>query len=142
MLMNSDWYVSIRRMNRQLKRKLTVILYFYRFFFSTCECQFIRKLNVILYFYRWKSYWRKPFSSTSYKWNQAWMELQTHCLFLDLNCKRPGVSSDGNFRSCLIRRSGYGWLFLFPVGGNGNNPIYSLLSTVLSTWTEPETYFG
>ena len=24
----------------------------------------------------------------------------------------------------------------------GNNPIYPLLSTVLSTWTEPETCFG
>ena len=67
-------------------------------------------------------------------------KLHTHCLFLDLNCKRPGVSSDGNFRSCLIRRSGYGWLFPFPVGGNGNNLIYPLLSTVLSTWTEPETF--
>ena len=56
--------------------------------------------------------------------------------------KRPGVTSDGNFSSYLIRRSGYGWLFPFPVGGNGNNPIYPLLSTVLSTWTEPETCFG
>ena len=26
--------------------------------------------------------------------------------------------------------------------GNGNNPIYSLLSTWISTWTEPETNFG
>ena len=43
--------------------------------------------------------------------------------------KRPGVTSDGNFRSCLIRRSGYGWLFPFPVGGNGNNTIY--LSTFI-----------
>ena len=69
-------------------------------------------------------------------------KLHTHCLFLDLNCKRPSISSDGNFRSCLIRRSGYGQLFPFTVGGNGNNPIYLLLSTVLSTWTEPETCFG
>ena len=42
---------------------------------------------------------------------------------------------------------GHAWLgevdiFPFPVGGNGNNPIYPLLSTVLSTLTEPETCFG
>ena len=42
--------------------------------------------------------------------------------------KRPGVTSDGNC-SCLIRKSGYGLLFPFPVGGNGNNTIYPLLST-------------
>ena len=29
-----------------------------------------------------------------------------------------------------------------PVGGFGNNPIYPLLSTWISTWMEPETYFG
>ena len=34
-----------------------------------------------------------------------------HCLDLDLNGKRPGVDSDGNFSSYLIRRSRYGWLF-------------------------------
>ena len=50
--------------------------------------------------------------------------------------KRPGITSDGNFNSFLIRRSGYGWLLPFPMGGNGNNPIYPLLSDVLSTWTE------
>ena len=38
--------------------------------------------------------------------------------------KRPGVSSDGNFSSYLIRKSGHGWLFLFPVGGIGNDTIY------------------
>ena len=65
-----------------------------------------------------------------------------HCLDLNLNGKRPGVASDGNFSSYLTRWSGYGWLFLFPVGGNGNNQIYPLLSTVLSTWTELETCFG
>ena len=43
--------------------------------------------------------------------------------------KTPGVASHGNFSSHLIRRSGYGWLFPFPVGGNGNNAIYPLLST-------------
>jgi len=43
--------------------------------------------------------------------------------------KRPGVTSDGNFSSCLIRRSEYVWLFPFPVGGNGNDTIYPLLST-------------
>ena len=32
----------------------------------------------------------------------------THCLDLNLNGKRPGVASDGNFSSYLIRRSGYG----------------------------------
>ena len=32
----------------------------------------------------------------------------THCLDLNLNGKRPGVASDGNFSSNLIRRSGYG----------------------------------
>ena len=40
--------------------------------------------------------------------------------------KRPDVTSDGNFSSYLIKRSGYGWLYPFPVGGNGNNPIYPL----------------
>ena len=29
----------------------------------------------------------------------------THCLDLDLNGKRPGVTSDGNFSSYLIGRS-------------------------------------
>ena len=56
--------------------------------------------------------------------------------------QRPGVVSDGNFSSYLIRRSGFGLLFPFPVGGNGKNTIYPLLSAILSTWTEPETCFG
>ena len=56
--------------------------------------------------------------------------------------KDVGVASGGNFSSYLIRRSEYGWLFPFPVGGNENNAIYPLLSTWISTWTEPETYFG
>ena len=60
--------------------------------------------------------------------------LVPHCLYRILNGKRPGIDSDGNFSSYLIRRSGYGWLFPFPVGGNGNNPIYPLLSAFLSTW--------
>ena len=68
--------------------------------------------------------------------------IKSHCLYLDLNGKRPGMTSDVNFSSYLIGRSGYGWLFPFPVGGNGNDPIYPLLSTVLFTWTEPETCFG
>ena len=29
----------------------------------------------------------------------------SHCLDLDLNGKRPGVTSDSNFTSCLIVRS-------------------------------------
>ena len=66
----------------------------------------------------------------------------SHCSDLNLNDKRPGVASDGNFSSFLIRRSVYDWLFLFPVGRNGNNPIYPLLSAFLSTWTVPETCFG
>ena len=33
---------------------------------------------------------------------------KSHCLDLDLNGKRPGVASGGNFISYLIRRSGYG----------------------------------
>ena len=48
--------------------------------------------------------------------------------------KLPGVTSDGNFSSCLIRRSEYTWLFPFPVGGNGNYSIYPLLSTVLTRY--------
>ena len=69
-------------------------------------------------------------------------ERRSHCFYWILNGKRPGIESDGNFSSYLIRRSEYGWLFPFPVGGNGNNPIYPLLSAFLSTSTEPETYFG
>ena len=33
------------------------------------------------------------------------MDCQTHCLDLDLNGKRPGVTSDGNISSYLIGRS-------------------------------------
>ena len=44
---------------------------------------------------------------------------------------RWGVTSDGNFIWYFIRRCGYGWLFLFPVSGNGNNPIYPLLFTFI-----------
>ena len=40
----------------------------------------------------------------------------THWLDLNLNDKWPGVASDGNFNLYLIRKSGYGWLFPFPVG--------------------------
>jgi hypothetical protein len=69
-------------------------------------------------------------------------QIKPHWLDQNLNGKWPGVASDGNFSSYLVRRSGYGWLFPFPVGGNGNNTIYPLLSAVLSTWTEPETCFG
>ena len=32
----------------------------------------------------------------------------SHCLDLNLNGKRPGVASDDNFSSYLIRKSGYG----------------------------------
>ena len=56
--------------------------------------------------------------------------------------KRPDVDSDGDFSSDLIGRSWYNHFRSFSMGGNGNNPIYPLLSAVLSTWTEPETYFG
>ena len=33
---------------------------------------------------------------------------KSHCLDLNLNGKKPGIASDGNFSSYLIRRSGYG----------------------------------
>ena len=39
------------------------------------------------------------------------------------------VSSDNQLISYLIRRSGHGWLFPFPLSWNGNNPIYPFLST-------------
>ena len=51
----------------------------------------------------------------------------SHCLDLNLNGKRPGIASEGNFSSYLIRRSGYGCLFPFPMGLNENNTIYPLL---------------
>jgi hypothetical protein len=56
--------------------------------------------------------------------------------------KRPGGVSDGNFGSYLIGTSIYNHFRSFSMGGNGNNPIYPLLSAVLSTWTEPETFYG
>ena len=56
--------------------------------------------------------------------------------------KRPGVDSDGDFSSYLIGRSWYNHFPSFSMDGNGNNPIYPLLSAVLSTWTEPETFYG
>ena len=62
------------------------------------------------------------------------IRISSHCLDLDLNDKRPGVSSDGNFSSYLIRRSGYCWLFPFPVGGNGNNPIYPQFKHMDGAW--------
>ena len=40
--------------------------------------------------------------------------------------KDVGVASDGNFRSCLIGRSWYNHFLSFSMGGNRNNPIYSI----------------
>ena len=48
----------------------------------------------------------------------------THCLDLDLNDKRPGITSDSNFSSHLIDRSHF-WSFY--MGGNGNDTIHPLL---------------
>jgi hypothetical protein len=38
---------------------------------------------------------------------------------LDLNGKRPGITSDGNFSSYLIVRSWYNHFWSFSMGGNG-----------------------
>ena len=57
------------------------------------------------------------------------IECRTHCLDLDLNGNRPGVTSDGNFSSYLIGKSWYNHFQSFSMGGNGNNTIYPHLST-------------
>ena len=55
--------------------------------------------------------------------------------------KRPGVTCDGNFNSYLICRNWYNHFRSFPMSGNGNNTIYPLLSTWITTWTKPEALY-
>ena len=43
----------------------------------------------------------------------------SHCLDLDLNGKRPGITSDGNFSSYLIGKNWYNHFRSFSMGGNG-----------------------
>ena len=42
----------------------------------------------------------------------------SHCLDLDLNGKKPGITSNGNFSSYLIGRSWYNHFRSFSMGGN------------------------
>ena len=50
--------------------------------------------------------------------------------------KRPGATSDNDFIFKKINENIKEKKN--PMDGNGNNPIYPLLSTWISTWTEPE----
>ena len=50
--------------------------------------------------------------------------------------KRPGATSDNGF--IFEKKKENKNIKKNPVGGFGNNPIYPLLSTWISTWTEPE----
>ena len=52
--------------------------------------------------------------------------------------KRPDATSDNGFISKKINENENVKEKKNPVGGFGNNPIYPLLSTWISTWTEPE----
>ena len=78
-------------------------------------------------------WWKNP---NFHKWNRLkvfnsickLMHFHTAWIWIWMT-KRPSVTSDGNFSSYLIKRSGYGQLFPFPVGGNGNNTIYPHLFT-------------
>ena len=41
----------------------------------------------------------------------------------------------------LIWKKWFAKIFYFSMSGNGNGPIYPLLSTWISTWTEPEALY-
>ena len=62
----------------------------------------------------------------------------SHCLDLDLNGKRPGVTSDGNFSSYLIGRSWYNHFWSFSMGGNGGLHLQGMAQgifyNVAATW--------
>ena len=60
--------------------------------------------------------------------NSEFVIIHTACIWFWM-AKEVGVASDGNFSSYLIGRSWYNHFRSFSMGGNGNNTIYSLLST-------------
>ena len=103
-------------------------------------------LSFFMYFYFWSI---SPlihkifFQLSSFLWDTiVSSQSVTHCYSVRSNLQKMGP-----LQFCLpvflgIHRNPKQKDFLIPARDFCDNPIYPLLSSWISTWTEPETYFG